>query len=54
MARTLLKNGFIVDGSGKPGFTGDLGGDVGLSCNITSLTILISIITIVTLLLCLL
>ena len=41
-------------GSAVPGFTGDLGGDVGLSCNITSLTILISIITIVTLLLCLL
>ena len=37
-------------GSAVPGFTGDLGGDVGLSCNITSLTILISIITIVTLL----
>ena len=41
-------------GSAVPGFTDDLGGDVGLSCNITSLTILISIITIVTLLLCLL
>ena len=41
-------------GSAVPGFTGDLGGDVGLSCNITSLTILISIITIVTLLLFLL
>ena len=41
-------------GSAVPGFTNDLGGDVGLSCNITSLAILISIITIVTLLLCLL
>ena len=41
-------------GSAVPGFTDDLGGDVGLSCNITSLTILISIITIVMLLLCLL
>lgn len=41
-------------GSAAPGFTDDLGGDVGLSCNITSLTILISIITIVMLLLCLL
>ena len=41
-------------GSAVPGFTGDLGGDVGLSCDITSLTILISVIAIVTLLLCLL
>ena len=41
-------------GSAVPGFTDDLGGDVGLSCTINSMTILISIITIVVLLLCLL
>ena len=41
-------------GSAVPGFTDELGGDVGLSCSINSLSILISIITIVTLLLCLL
>ena len=41
-------------GSAVPGCTGDLGGDVGLSCTINSMTILISIITIVVLLLCLL
>ena len=41
-------------GSAVPGFTGDLDGDVGLSCTINSMTILISIITIVVLLLCLL
>ena len=41
-------------GSAVPGFTNDLGGDVGLSCSITSLSILISIVTIVILLLCLL
>ena len=37
-------------GSAVPGFTQELGGDVGLSCSINSLSILISIITIVTLL----
>lgn len=37
-------------GSAVPGFTGDLGGDVGVSCSANSLSILISIITIVTLL----
>ena len=41
-------------GSAVPGFTNDLGGDVGLSCSINSMTILISIITIVVLLVCLL
>ena len=37
-------------GSAVPGFTGDLGGDVGLSCSANSLSILISIVAIVTLL----
>lgn len=37
-----------------PGFTEELGGDVGISCSINSLSILISIITIVALLVCLL
>lgn len=37
-------------GSAVPGFTEELKGDVGLSCSINSLSILISIITIVTLL----
>ena len=41
-------------GSAVPGFTSDLKGDVGLSCSVNSMSILISIITIVTLLLCLL
>ena len=41
-------------GSAVPGFTEELKGDVGLSCSVNSLSILISIITIVTLLLCLL
>ena len=36
--------------SAVPGFTDELGGDVGLSCSISSLTILISIVIIVTLL----
>ena len=40
-------------GSAVPGFTDDLNGDVGLSCSINSMSILISIIAIVTLLLCL-
>ena len=37
-------------GSAVPGFTDELGGDVGLSCSINSLSILISIVTIVVLL----
>ena len=37
-------------GSAVPGFTEELKGDVGLSCSVNSLSILISIITIVTLL----
>ena len=37
-------------GSAVPGFTGDLDGDVGLSCSINSLSILISIVAIVALL----
>ena len=37
-------------GSAVPGFTQELGGDVGLSCSVNSLSILISIVTIVTLL----
>ena len=37
-------------GSAVPGFTEELKGDVGLSCSINSMTILISIFTIVTLL----
>ena len=41
-------------GSAVPGFTEELKGDVGLSCSINSLSILISIITIVTLLVTLL
>ena len=45
---------FAPIGAAVPPFTREMGGDVGLSCSITSLSILISIITIVTLLLCLL
>ena len=41
-------------GSAVPGFTDAMDGDVGLSCSINSMTILISIITIVMLLVCLL
>ena len=41
-------------GSAVPGFTEELGGDVGLSCSINSASILISIVAIVTLLLFLL
>ena len=41
-------------GSAVPGFTEELKGDVGLSCSVNSLSILISIITIVTLLVTLL
>lgn len=41
-------------GSAVPGFTGDLKGDVGLSCSVNSLSILISIVAIVMLLMCLL
>ena len=41
-------------GSAVPGFTEELRGDVGLSCSITSLSIVISILIIVTLLVCLL
>ena len=41
-------------GSAVPGFTEELKGDVGLSCSVNSLSILISIVTIVTLLVTLL
>lgn len=41
-------------GAVVPGFTQELGGDVGLSCSVNSASILISIIVIVTLLVCML
>ena len=41
---------FSPIGSAVPGFTAELKGDVGLSCSVNSLSILISIIVIVTLL----
>ena len=48
--QTLVILAFSPIGSAVPGFTEELKGDVGLSCSINSLSILISIITIVTLL----
>lgn len=41
-------------GSVVPAFTQELGGDVGLSCSVTSVSILVSIIATVTLLVCML
>ena len=52
--QTLVILAFSPIGSAVPGFTAQLKGDVGLSCTVNSLAIVISIITIVTLLLCLL
>lgn len=48
--RTLVILAFAPIGSAVPGFTAELGGDVGLSCSINSMSILISIVVIVTLL----
>ena len=48
--QTMVILVFSPIGSAVPGFTAELKGDVGLSCSINSLSILISIITIVTLL----
>lgn len=48
--QTLVILAFAPIGSAVPGFTSELGGDVGLSCSINSMAILISIVIIVTLL----
>ena len=48
--QTLVILAFSPIGSAVPGFTAELKGDVGLSCTINSLAILISIVIIVTLL----
>ena len=48
--QTLVILAFSPIGSAVPGFTSELGGDVGLSCSINSVAILISIVIIVTLL----
>ena len=48
--QTLVILAFAPIGSAVPGFTAELKGDVGLSCSVNSLCILISIVIIVTLL----
>ena len=48
--QTLVILSFAPIGSAVPGFTSELGGDVGLSCSINSMAILISIVIIVALL----
>ena len=48
--QTLVILAFSPIGSAVPGFTAELKGDVGLSCSVNSLSILISIAVIVTLL----
>jgi len=48
--QTLVILAFSPIGSAVPGFTAELEGDVGLSCTVNSLAILISIVIIVTLL----
>ena len=48
--QTLVILAFSPIGSAVPGFTSELGGDVGLSCSLNSVAILISIVIIVTLL----
>ena len=48
--QTLVILAFAPIGSAVPGFTAELKGDVGLSCTVNSLAILISIVIIVTLL----
>ena len=48
--QTLVILALAPIGSAVPGFTSELGGDVGLSCSINSVAILISIVIIVTLL----
>ena len=48
--QTLVILAFAPIGSAVPGFTEELKGDVGLSCSVNSLSILISIVIIVTLL----
>lgn len=48
--QTLVILAFSPIGSAVPGFTAELGEDVGLSCSINSMAILISILIIVTLL----
>ena len=52
--QTLVILAFAPIGSAVPGFTAELGADVGLSCSINSLAILISIVIIVALLVVLL
>ena len=49
--QTLVILAFSPIGSAVPGFTAELKGDVGLSCTVNSLAIVISIVIIVTLLL---
>lgn len=48
--QTLVILAFSPIGSAVPGFTSELGGDVGLSCSVNSMAILISIVIIVALL----
>lgn len=48
--QALVILAFSPIGSAVPGFTAELGGDVGLSCTVNSLAIVISIVIIVTLL----
>ena len=48
--QTLVILAFSPIGSAVPGFTAELGGDVGMSCSINSMAILISIVIIVALL----
>ena len=48
--QTLVILAFSPIGSAVPGFTAELKGDVGLSCTVNSLAIVISIVIIVTLL----
>jgi len=48
--QALVILAFSPIGSAVPGFTAELGGDVGLSCTVNSLAIVISIVMIVTLL----
>ena len=48
--QTLVILAFAPIGSAVPGFTSELGGNVGLSCSINSMAIVISIVIIVTLL----
>ena len=49
--QTLVILAFAPIGSAVPGFTAELKGDVGLSCTVNSLAIIISIVIIIALLL---